>query len=219
MSHQTELVFILDKSGSMAGLESDTIGGFNGFIEKQKKEEGDVRLTTVLFNNDIQLLHDRLDLKAIHPLTENDYQVGGSTSLLDAIGFSIQKIIQVQKQSSKAYRADKVIFVITTDGMENSSREFSVQKIKALIEHQEQKYHWEFLFLGANIDAISTANKMGIRTERAVEFFNDSKGIQTNYKVLNEAVSDLRSQKEIADKWKGEIERELAARKMNKGKH
>ena len=152
----TELVFILDRSGSMGGLESDTIGGFNAMLEKQRKLDGECRITTVLFDNRYELLHDRIDIRAVSPMTEREYQVGGSTALLDAMGRTIQKMVNVQKSTAEEYRAENVMFVIITDGEENSSREYSAQKVKAMIE-QEKKYGWEFIFLGANIDAVETA--------------------------------------------------------------
>ena len=158
----TEVVFILDKSGSMAGLEADTIGGYNSMLNKQQKAEGEAFVTTVLFDHGYEILHDRINVRGISPITEKDYEVGGTTALLDAIGFTIQKIVNVQKHTSEEERADKVLFVITTDSMENASREFSQNKIKKMIEHQKEKYGWDFMFLGANIDAISTAAQFGI---------------------------------------------------------
>ncbi|MDA8226514.1 MAG: VWA domain-containing protein, partial [Desulfitobacterium hafniense] len=156
----TELVFILDKSGSMSGLESDTIGGFNAMVSKQQKEPGEAIVTTVLFDDNYELLHDRISIKGIRPITEKEYYVGGCTALLDAIGKTIQKISNVQKQTSEDQRADKVVLVITTDGMENASREYTADSIKKMIERQKEKYDWEFIFLGANIDAIATAAKV-----------------------------------------------------------
>ena len=173
--NRTELVFILDKSGSMAGLESDTIGGFNAMLKKQQKADGEAYVTTVLFNHDYDLLHDRIQIKGISSMTEKDYEVGGTTALLDAIGFTIQKIINVQKRTNESERANKVLFVITTDGMENASREFTVDKIKKMIGKQKEKYGWEFIFLGANIDALTTAAKFGIEEEFAVDYHADSK--------------------------------------------
>jgi uncharacterized protein YegL len=152
----TELVFILDKSGSMSGLEKDTIGGYNSMLAKQQAVEGECHITTVLFDNDYELLHDRIDLKAVNPITEREYQVGGSTALLDAIGRTIHKIGNAQRNTADDYRAEKVIFVIITDG-EDASREYSAEKVKAQIERQKTKYGWEFIFLGANIDAVATA--------------------------------------------------------------
>ena len=150
----TELVFILDKSGSMAGLETDTIGGYNTMLKKQQMVDGECQITTVLFDNDYELLHDRIDIRAVSPITKKEYQIGGSTALLDAMGRTIQKIDNAQKHTAEEYRAEKVMFVIITDGEENSSREFSLRKVKALIKRQKEKYAWEFIFLGANIDAV-----------------------------------------------------------------
>ena len=209
---KTELVFILDKSGSMAGLEADTIGGFNAMLKKQKKEEGDAIVTTVLFDHQYDVLHDRINVKGISSLTEEDYEVGGSTALLDAIGFTIQKIINVQKRTSEEERAEKVLFVITTDGMENASREFTGSKIKTMVQHQKERYGWEFLFLGANIDAVSTAARFGIEEDFAVDFHADAVGTQVNYEVVSEAVSNIRTGQKIDRSWKQEIERDYNRR-------
>ena len=208
----TEVVFILDKSGSMAGLETDTIGGFNSMLNKQKKAEGDAFVTTVLFNHHNEILHDRINVKGISPITEADYEVGGTTALMDAIGFSIQKIANVQKYTSEDQRADKVLFVITTDGMENASREFTPNKIKQMIEHQKEKYGWDFMFLGANIDAIATAAKFGIDEDFAVDYHADNIGTKLNYELVGEAVTKLRSGKKIDRSWKERIERDYQQR-------
>ncbi|MDR7002073.1 VWA domain-containing protein [Neobacillus niacini] len=202
----TELVFILDKSGSMAGLEADTIGGFNAMLKKQQKAEGEAIVTTVLFDHDYQFLHDRIMVRGISPITEEDYEVGGTTALLDALGFTIQKIVNVQKKTSEAERAEKVLFVITTDGMENASKEFTTDKIKKMVQYQREKYDWEFLFLGANIDAISTATKFGITEDFEVDYHADELGTQLNYEAVNEAVNNLRSGKKIDRSWKKGIE-------------
>ena len=188
----TELVFILDRSGSMGGLESDTIGGFNSMLKKQQSEPGECRITTVLFDNQYEVLHDRIDLKAVSPITEREYFVRGNTALLDAVGKTINKIGGVQKNTAEDYRANKVLFVITTDGMENASREFDYGKIKSMIERQKSKYGWEFIFLGANIDAVDVANRFGIDRNRAQNFNNDSEGIALNYEVLSQTVSMFR---------------------------
>lgn len=188
----TELVFILDKSGSMSGLESDTIGGFNSMLEKQRGVEGECRITTVLFDNHYTLLHDRIDIRALSPMTNREYFVGGSTALLDAIGRTIHKLANVQKSTAEEYRADKVMFVIITDGEENSSREFSVSKVKAMIEHEKQRYGWEFIFLGANMDAVKTAGRFGINADRAVDYVPDEKGTQLNFKAMSETVACFR---------------------------
>ncbi|NHC43197.1 VWA domain-containing protein [Bacillus sp. MM2020_1] len=212
----TELVFILDKSGSMAGLEADTIGGYNAMLKKQQKAEGEAVVTTALFDHDYELLHDRINIRGISPITEKDYEVGGTTALLDAIGFTIQKIVNVQKRTSEEERAEKVLFVITTDGMENASREFTTDKIKKMVQHQKDKYGWEFLFLGANIDAIATAARFGIGEDFAVEYHADHEGTQLNYEAVNEAVVNLRSGKKIDRSWKQGIERDYNRRSRNK---
>ncbi|WP_252295463.1 vWA domain-containing protein [Peribacillus asahii] len=211
----TELVFILDKSGSMAGLEADTIGGFNAMLAKQQQAEGAAFVTTVLFDHLYELLHDRINVKGISPITEEDYEVGGTTALLDAIGFTIQKIINVQKRTSEDERAEKVLFVITTDGMENASREYTTNKIKKMVQHQKAEYGWEFMFLGANIDAISTAAQFGIDEDFAVEYHADHIGTQLNYEAVNEAVVNLRSGKKINRSWKEGIERDYNRRSRN----
>jgi len=189
----TELVFILDRSGSMGGLESDTIGGFNSMLKKQQAEPGDCRITTVLFDDTYEILHDRIDIKAVSEITAQDYFVRGSTALLDAIGRTIKKINKVQKNTADDYRAEKVLFVITTDGMENASREYTYDKIKSMVERQKKKFNWEFIFLGANIDAIDVANRFGIAKNRTQNFHNDSEGIALNYSVLNETVACFRA--------------------------
>ena len=188
----TELVFILDKSGSMSGLEADTIGGFNAMLAKQQAVEGECHITTVLFDNNYELLHDRIDIKAVSAITEKEYQVGGSTALLDAIGRTIHKIGNAQKHTADEYRAEKVMFVIITDGEENSSREYSAEKVKAQIERQKEKYGWEFIFLGANIDAVQTAGRFGITADRAIDYIADSEGTELNFKVMASTVASFR---------------------------
>lgn len=210
--NSTELVFILDKSGSMAGLEADTIGGYNAMLGKQKNEEGEATVTTVLFNHGIDLLHDRINVKGIAPITEMEYEVGGTTALLDAIGSSIQKIGNVQKRTSEEERAGKVLFVITTDGMENASGEYNYNKVKTMIEHQKVTYGWEFIFLGANIDALDTAARFGIQGEFAVNYHADSEGTQANFEALNEAVTSFRQGKKIDRNWKKDIEKDFERR-------
>ena len=208
----TELVFILDRSGSMAGLEKDTIGGFNALIEKQRNLPGDVRVTTVLFNQGYELLHDRIGLEGISPLTETDYEVGGMTALLDAVGSTIQKISNVQKSTLHEQRADRVMFVITTDGMENSSCEYTYKKIHEMIAEKKAASDWEFMFLGANIDAVATARQFGVDEEFAVNYHADAEGTELNYKVLSEAVSSFRTGKKIERSWKKEIEKDYESR-------
>ncbi|WP_232490174.1 hypothetical protein [Neobacillus cucumis] len=167
---------------------------------------------TVLFDHDIELLHDRIHVKGISPITDKDYKVGGTTALLDAIGFTIQKIVKVQRKTMEEERAEKVLFVITTDGMENASREFSREKIKKMVKHQKEKYGWEFLFLGANIDAISTAAQFGIHEDFAVDYHADEIGTEVNFEAVNEAVSNLRSGKKLDRSWKKGIERDFYGR-------
>lgn len=208
----TELVFILDKSGSMSGLESDTIGGFNAMLKKQQEEPGEAIVTTVLFSDGYELLHDRISIKRLRPITDEDYFVGGCTALLDAIGKTIHKISNDQKYSAEEKRADKVLFVITTDGLENASREYTYDKIRVMVEKQKSKHGWEFIFLGANIDAIATAARFGIDTERAANYHADSEGTRLNYEAVSHFVSDLRASKEISENWKEKIEENFARR-------
>ena len=205
----TELIFILDKSGSMAGLEADTIGGYNAMLEKQKALEGECRITTVLFHNDYELLHDRIDIQAVSPITTKEYAVGGSTALLDAIGRTIHKISNAQKHTADDYRAEKVIFIIITDGEENSSREYSAEKVKGLIEGQKNKYGWEFVFLGANIDAVETAGRFGISPDRAQNYHADSEGVELNFRVMSNAVATFRECSALPKGWKDEIQKEF----------
>lgn len=214
----TELVFILDKSGSMSGLESDTIGGYNAMLRKQQEERGKARITTVLFSNDSEILHDQTDIMAIKPMTKRQYQVGGSTALLDAVGMAINKIGNSQKYAKEEQRADKVMVVITTDGMENSSHEYTYEKIRRMIERQKNKYGWEFIFLGADIEAVAAAAKLGINHDRAVNFNSDSEGTQLNYKVISDAVSTIRANKTISEDWKIEIETDYENRGKGKKK-
>lgn len=215
-TNRTELVFILDRSGSMAGLEADTIGGYNAMLEKQKKEAGEATVTTVLFDDKYELLHDRIDLKGIAPITDREYYVRGCTALLDAIGKTIQKIANAQKHTAPAQRADKVLFVITTDGYENASREYSYDQIRRMVEREKTEYGWEFLFLGANIDAISTARRFGIGADRAVNYHADSQGTQLNYQVVSETVSCMRAGAPIAADWKKRIEEDFRGRKAKR---
>lgn len=208
----TELVFILDKSGSMGGLEKDTIGGYNSMLEKQKAVPGECLITTALFDNDYELLHDRIDIRAVSPITEKEYAVGGSTALLDAIGRTIHKIGNAQMNTADDYRAEKVMFVIITDGEENSSREYSAEKVKAQIQRQKGKYDWEFIFLGANIDAVETAGRFGIAPDRAQNYHADSEGTALNFRVMSEAVATFRECKEMPTGWNTEIEKDYKRR-------
>ena len=204
----TELVFILDRSGSMGGLESDTIGGFNGMIAKQKKEEEKVNVTTVLFDDEVEIIHDRFPIEIIEPLTDKDYYVRGCTALLDAIGQAIIKIDNVQKHLPESHKAGNVLFVITTDGLENSSEEYAYRDIKRMIEAKKE-CGWEFLFLGANIDAVKEAEKMGIAKERAVTYENDHRGVALNYETVGRAViKAIKSREckvEVDENWADEI--------------
>lgn len=195
----TELVFILDRSGSMYGLEQDTIGGFNSMLTKQKSLDGECRITTVLFDHQYTLFHDRIDIQAVSPMTKKDYNVGGSTALLDAIGITIDKLIRVQRHTAEGYRAQKVIFVIITDGEENSSRKYSYDQVKAKIEHEKEAYGWEFIFLGANMDAVKTASQFGIYADRAAEYVPDAVGTTLNFEMMSNAVSEFRQCSTISD--------------------
>lgn len=210
----TELVFILDRSGSMAGLESDTIGGYNAMLKKQQETEGEVIVTTVLFDDKYELLHDRINLKAIAPITEKEYYVRGTTALLDAVGKTINKIVAVQKHTAEEYRADKVLFVITTDGMENASREYSYEQIRRMVERQKEKYGWEFIFLGANIDAVETAGRFGIDAGNAANYHADSEGVQLNFQVLSEVITGVRERRPLSGSWKTRIDTDYKSRKM-----
>jgi uncharacterized protein YegL len=212
---RTELVFILDRSGSMSGLEKDTIGGYNALLEKQQKEEGACRVTTVLFDNNYELLHDRLELQAINPITERDYFVRGSTALLDAIGHSINKIVNAQRTSKPEYRADKVMFVITTDGLENASRDYDYKRIKDMIERQKKQYHWEFIFIGADIDVIKVSEQFGIDRSRAKRYYHDDRGVAMKYNVMSEAVSQYRQApagENLSDSWGDDLDEEVRRR-------
>ncbi len=203
----TELVFILDRSGSMAGLESDTIGGFNSMIEKQKKLDGECLVSTVLFDNESEVIHDRVQLGEVKPMTDKEYFVRGCTALLDAIGGAIHHIGNVHKYARKEDVPEKTLFVITTDGMENASRRYGADKVRHMVERQKEKYGWEFIFLGANIDAVSEASKIGIGADRSVTFTNDSEGIEENYKAVSDVVCCMRASMPISADWKEDIER------------
>ncbi|MBR3278579.1 MAG: VWA domain-containing protein [Lachnospiraceae bacterium] len=195
----TEIVFILDRSGSMGGLEADTIGGYNSMIAKQKEEEGEALVSTVLFDNETEVLHDRIPLDKISPITDKEYYVRGSTALLDAVGGAIHHIGNVHKYARPEDVPEKTLFIITTDGMENSSRQYSYEKVKKMVERQKEKYHWEFIFLGANIDAVSVAGKFGVDSSRAVRYECDSAGTALNYKVMNKMVGCARAAASAAE--------------------
>jgi uncharacterized protein YegL len=190
----------------MAGLESDTIDGYNAMLKKQQEESGEAIVTTVLFDDKYELLHDRINIKGICPITEKDYFVGGCTALLDALGRTIHKIQNAQNHTAEEQQADKVMLVITTDGMENASHEYTYEKIREMVEMQKEKYGWEFIFLGANIDAISTAARFGISADRAANYNADSEGTRLNYEAVNNAVSDIRASRPLKDNWKTVID-------------
>ncbi len=211
----TEMVFILDRSGSMGGLEKDTIGGYNSMIEKQKKEEGEALVSTVLFDHEQEVLVDRVPLDKVSKMTEDEYYVRGCTALLDAIGGAIHHIGNIHKYAREEDVPEKTIFVITTDGMENASRRYSYNDIKKMIQRQEKKYGWEFLFLGANIDVAKESGRLGIREDRAVRYVNDSEGIELNYEAVGCAMSAMRSMKNTAifdGSWKEKIEKDFKKR-------
>ena len=209
----TELVFILDKSSSMHGLEADTIGGFNSLIEKQKKEDGKALVTTILFDDKTEVVHDRVDLEYIRNMTSEQYITGGTTALLDAVGGAVSHIRKIHKYIRPEDVPAKTLFVITTDGMENASRHYTYDKVKKLIEHQKAKYGWEFIFLGANIDAAETAVSMGISRDRAADYISDRVGTALNYSVISEITSAVRSGKGISADWKKRISEDKNGRK------
>ena len=211
----TEVVFILDRSGSMSGLEDDTIGGFNSILKKQREEDGDANVTTILFDDEIEMLHKRVNIKEIKNITSNDYYVRGCTALLDAIGYSINFMINVAKNKNEE-KAKNVLFIITTDGHENASREYSYEKVKKMITYQKEKYNWKFLFLGANIDAISTAKNFGISKEFASNYVSDEVGTKLTYEVMNDAISGCRKCGTIDTNWKNRVEQDYEIRKNNK---
>ncbi len=205
----TELVLILDRSGSMAGLEEDTIGGFNSMIEKQKHENGEAYVSVVLFNGGTDVLYDRVDIGKVEPMNRQQYYVCGNTALLDALGGAIHHIGNVHKYARPEDVPEKTLFIITTDGMENASRMYSLERVREMINRQQEVYHWEFLFLGANIDAVSTASRVGIRAGRAANFHNDSRGTRLNYEVMSDAVSCARR----SGSWE-EMERTFASEEL-----
>lgn len=201
-----ELVFILDRSGSMGGLEADTIGGFNSMLARQKKEEGEANVTTVLFDDQVEVIHDRFPIEAVKPLTDDDYFVRGSTALLDAIGSTVKKIENVQKRLPEELKAESVIFVITTDGQENSSSEYTVKMVKKMIE-EHQKQGWQFIFMGANMDAVAEAGRLGINKNHAVSYRNDSEGVALNYAATSRVLSGMRV---------GSLPKEMLEKEINK---
>ncbi len=212
----TELVFILDRSGSMAGLESDTIGGFNAMIEKQKKQDGDCYVSTVLFDNVSEVLHDRVKLADIKPMTEDEYTVRGCTALIDAIGGAIHHIGNIHKYARPEDVPQHTMFVITTDGMENASHRYNGAQVKKMIERCKEEHGWEFLFIGANIDAVSTASRYGISSDRAVNYNADSQGTQIVYEAVAKAVGNVRASAPLGSNWSNDIDADYKRRGKNK---
>lgn len=208
----TEVVFILDRSGSMAGLEKDTIGGFNAMLEKQRQGEGTALISTVLFCNDSAVIHDRVDARDVPPLTQKEYFVCGCTALLDAVGGAIHHIGNVHKYAREEDRPERTLFVITTDGMENASRHYDLRRVRTMIERQKARYGWEFLFLGANIDAVDTAARLGIDADRAANFHCDAQGTQLNYEAVSDAVSAMRCAAPLSADWKERIDSDFQSR-------
>ena len=208
----TELVFILDRSGSMSGLEADTIGGFNAMIEKQKKQKGECYVSTVLFDGVSEVLHDRVRLSEIKPMTDKDYTVRGCTALIDALGGAIHHIGNIHKYARPEDVPENTMFVITTDGMENASRKYSSEKVKAMIERQKEKYGWEFLFIGANIDAVETAARYGIGADRAVNYNADKKGTNIVYDTVATAVCNVRAKAPLCADWSNDINEDYIRR-------
>ena len=208
----TELVFILDRSGSMSGLEKDTIGGFNAMIEKQKREDGQALVSTVLFDNESVVIHDRLPLDRVPPLTEREYFTRGCTALLDAVGGAIHHIGNIHKYARREDVPEKTLFIITTDGYENASRRYDYEKVRHMIQHEKEKYGWEFLFLGANIDAAAEAQRFGIDADRAVTYKCDAAGTALNYDVISEAVCHVRASRPLDAGWKARIDADVKKR-------
>lgn len=208
----TELVFIIDRSGSMSGLEKDTIGGFNSMIKKQKKRDGRCYVSTILFDHEMLVLHDRVRLDAVKPMTDADYEVRGCTALLDAVGDTIRHIADIHRYGRKEDIPHNTMFVIITDGIENASHKYSAKKIKTMIELEKKKYGWEFLFIGANIDAVETASEYGIDAERAVDYRCDSRGTEVCYDAVCNTITSLRNNMPIADNWSECIKKDLCSR-------
>ena len=212
----TELVFILDRSGSMAGLEKDTIGGFNSMLEKQRKEPGDAVVSTVLFDNQAEVIHDRVALADVPNLTDREYYVRGCTALLDAVGGAIHHIGNVHKYARREDVPEKTLLIITTDGMENASRRYTYDKVRRMIEHEKEKYGWEFLFLGANIDAAAEAKRFGIDESMAANYHCDEEGTALNYEVISEAITSVRAcAAPLSADWKKKIDADYRRRGRN----
>lgn len=214
MKETMEIVFILDRSGSMAGLEQDTIGGFNGLIEKQKREASSARVSLVLFDDRTEVILDRVPIEDIGSLSEEEYYVRGSTALWDAVGRSVLHIARVHQKMKAENRPEKTLFIITTDGMENSSVEYSLDQVKQLIERQKERDHWEFLFLGANIDAVQTAGRMGIEASRAVNFHADKPGMRKNFGILARAMKLYEESEELDENWAEDIRKDFESREQ-----
>lgn len=211
-NNKTELVFILDRSGSMSGLESDTIGGFNAMLKKQKMQSGECCVTTILFDDRYEMLHDRIELSEVPLMTDNDYSVRGCTALIDAIGKTITHISNVHKYARREDLPENTMFIITTDGMENASREYTSDKVKTMIEQKKKENGWEFLFIGANIDAVQTAARFGIDEDHSANYHSDSTGTRLNYEVMSEAICTVRESKPLSASWKGKIDRDFNSR-------
>ncbi|MBS3987480.1 MAG: hypothetical protein KGZ38_05935 [Erysipelothrix sp.] len=213
MTNRSEIIFILDRSGSMHGLEEDTIGGFNSLIEKQKKLESPCTVTTVLFDDQIEVLHRHVNIQKLNPMTREEYYVRGSTALLDAVGHTILNTDIAQRERPAHLRAEEVMIVITTDGCENASTHFTIEQVKQLIERQKMLYNWEFIFLGANMDALSQAESFGIHRDKAVRYHSDKQGTSLNYDVLSDAISMKRQKQTVTKDWKTRIEKDYNERK------
>lgn len=212
----TELVFLLDRSGSMSGLEADTVGGFNSLIEKQRRKDGDCLVSTVLFDDTCEVLHDRVPLSKIAPMTEKEYTVRGSTALIDAIGLAIRHIGNVHKYARPEDVPSHTLFVITTDGMENASHLYSADEVRKMVERQKKKYGWEFLFIGANIDSVTTAAHFGIDSSRAVNYHADKKGTAVVFESVSEAVYKVRSDAPLQADWGDRIDNDFQSRSAEK---
>ena len=208
----TEIVFILDRSGSMAGLEDDTIGGFNAMIQKQKRESGEAFVSTILFDNYSEVVHDRMDIQKVQPMTRKEYYVRGCTALLDAVGKAIHHIGNVHKYAREEDRPEKTLFVITTDGMENASREYTYDRVRKMIEYEKEKYGWVFLFLGANIDAAKEAARFGISEDRAANYHADRMGTAVIYEAVSEAVCNVRASRPMSADWKRRVDEDYNKR-------
>ena len=209
----TELVFILDRSGSMSGLEADTIGGFNAMIGRQRGARGEALVSTVLFDTRSEVIHDRVDIRRIEPMTRRQYTPGGCTALLDAVGGAIHHIGQVHRYAREEDRPEHTLFVITTDGMENASRRYTAEQVRKMIGRQKARFGWEFLFLGANIDAVQTAGHFGIGEDRAVNYHSDHEGTALNYEVLSDAITTVRNAQPLGREWKQRIDEDYRRRR------